>query len=1021
MWYRELYLKESEAGESATSPELQAWIREVMRRSTRRGRGTDGLSREHLETEVRRRIGGERLDFKRVRGYRTDRRSPPVSRRLICALAEVCGAPAEEGLRLFAQAVAATLPGTAPETGRVRMCGRHEEFDVCCQAIAKGQADRRLTTILVVGGPGVGKTLMMESLDAHLVDPPRAETVRISAAAGLDDLETMLGGWSGPNRARPGGLSPEEFAEELARRADAMRDALVNRATRRATVVLIDDLHYAAGPLIDLLRRLADCDLEASLAVVATYRPDPRVEAGLAHARFTTFVELGPLDIDGIEEMVRHSGRGLSSSESAALAATVFDSTQGHPAGAAMVIADHLDGQGWRAGKNLVTARESAQQSTLERWRLRLSGLPERTRTALAAGAVVGTAFDLRLIRPLPFLRDVGDRVAESLDPAIDAGVVRWLADGRLREGMRYEFSHELARDAVLSLTRPPLREEISHQVADVLASPVGNVVHPDPAARVAALFRHLREALPGYPDEAVALAEAALAHGRTLIEGLDDPGARDALEAGLMALRELAPRSHPAVEAALLRWIAICPSMGADGRRHAIAEALELLLSAPEADASMLVEVTCDYAHLSGFGARYDPDARAKCEQVLRIVSATGAHPGLVARIEATVAFHNVWCIHDDPSDALARAHELSVSAWAHAQESGDPAAKLAALDVLGCLLHLSADVQGMTDVGRQMRGLGARMSIYELLGLARQADREEFERVLSLGESTEGYPWPEGWTHQALLLQFQSLRAFLAGDLVEAVNAAKEIVDRYHEHDANFSQVYAIAFLWAAYQMVGAEPARAMAMAAADEQPGVPGYRATAAFLLARSGDCDAAERMLDDLLGEGLHGVRQDASWSVLLAVLAETIALTGAVRHAAEIYEALLPYSGQALVLATGVFCYGAADRFLGMLAPMVVDGGLDVAKACFERGLQVEQRLGAPALKSRSLLWFGRTLAGWGNADDLVWAVDILADAAAECPPQLCELLEWIGQERSILTSRRPATARPIKVSTRLPD
>lgn len=469
-----------------------------MRRSTRRGRGTDGLSIQVLESEVRHRMGSERLDFKRVRGYRADRKQPTVSRRFVRALAEVCGVPVEEGLRLFEQAVTAGLRGAVAETGPLPMCGRHEEFGVCCREIAKALADRRLRTVLVVGGPGLGKTLMAKSIATHLLDPPRAEVVQVSAAAGLDELEATLAGWRTRKQALPGHLSADEFAEEFARRTDAVRDALVARASRCATVVLVDDLHQAPRPLIDLLTRLADCDLQASLAIVATCRPDPRVEAELAHARRATLVELGPLDRDGIEELVRHSGRSLPAPEWAALAATIFESTQGHPAGAAMVVADHLDGEGWRAGRNLVSARDSAMQTTLERWAQRISVLPRRTRAVLAAGAVVGTTFDIRLVRPLPCLCDIGDRVAESLESAIDAGVIRWLAAGHAGEDTVYEFSHELARDAVLSLTRPPLQEEISHQIAMVLASPVGTAVHPEPADRIAALFRHRRAALPG-------------------------------------------------------------------------------------------------------------------------------------------------------------------------------------------------------------------------------------------------------------------------------------------------------------------------------------------------------------------------------------------------------------------------------------------------------------------------------------------------------------------------------------------
>jgi hypothetical protein len=950
-----------------------------------------------VENRVRTLVPGERIDFKRLRGYRSDRNPAPLSRPLILALAEVCGADPTEALLLLDQALTAGTSAAGPPPPLEQMCGRAGELDACRRTLEDALGGHRLRTVMVIGGPGFGKTLMARALEATLDAPARAEVIRVSAATGLDDLEARLAG-RGP--ARPVRFQPSagDFADELVRRTDVVRDALLARAQRCATVLLVDDLHHASGPLIDLLARLADQEVPAALAIVATARPDPRVD-GLAHARTSTVVTLGPLDLAGITEMVELRGPALASPERAELAQAVLDSTQGHPAGAAMVVADHLDGRGWKPGSDLAGAAASAAQTTIERWSRRIAALPARTRTVLSAAAVVGTSFDVRLLRPLPALADIGDRVAESLEPAVDAGAVQWVAGGA---GSTYVFTHELARDATLAMVRPPLQVELSHQVAAVLASPVGTATHPDAGARNAELLRHRRAALPGYPDEALPLAEVALAHGQALIAALDDRAARDALEAGLDALRRLPARNNPGLEGALLRWLSICPSMGADGRRRALTEALDLLLAAPDADPAMLVEITCDYAHLPGFGTRYDADARETCRRVLSIVTAGGADPALVARMEATIAFHELWCIQEDSAAALDRARRLCASAWAHAVESGIPSVQVAALDAEGLILYLSPDAAAMTELGRRVRELGARMSVYELLGLVREGRRADFEHVLALADGDTGFPWPEIWTHRALVMQFETLRAFLDGDIQDAITVAKEMVDRFHERDPNFGQVFSAAFLWATYQTVGPEPACAMTLAAAEEQPGLTGYRAAAAFFLARRGQDAEARTLLDDILRDGLGAVRQDASWTVLLALLAEAVALSGATGHAQAVYDALLPYSGQALVMATGVFCFGAADRYLAMLEPLVAGGDSGAAAKRYESAIALERQLEAPALTARSLLWFARTMAG----DDPAWAGELLTDAAAECPPQLCELQQWIAEEQLALTRRR---------------
>lgn len=177
---------------------------------------------------------------------------------------------------------------------------------------------------------------------------------------------------------------------------------------------------------------------------------------------------------------------------------------------------------------------------------------------------------------------------------------------------------------------------------------------------------------------------------------------------------------------------------------------------------------------------------------------------------------------------------------------------------------------------------------------------------------------------------------------------------------------------------------------------------------FFLARSGRIEEAGAVLDDLLGHGLGAIRQDASWWALLALLAEAVALSGATGYAQEVYNALLPYQGQVLVMATGIFCFGAADRFLAMLEPLVSGGDCATAAERYENAIALERKLEAPALTARSLLWFARTMAG----DDPEWAGELLADAAAECPPQLRELQQWIAEDKAALARRqRPVSRR----------
>ena len=78
------------------------------------------------------------------------------------------------------------------------------------------------------------------------------------------------------------------------------------------------------------------------------------------------------------------------------------------------------------------------------------------------------------------------------------------------------------------------------------------------------------------------------------------------------------------------------------------------------------------------------------------------------------------------------------------------------------------------------------------------------------------------------------------------------------------------------------------------------------------------------LDRVQLEGLEPLR-DWLWLASLTYLADA---AGAVAHegvAALVYPELLPLAGNNVMIGHGVACYGAADRYLGMLAATLGDG------------------------------------------------------------------------------------------------
>jgi DNA-binding CsgD family transcriptional regulator len=130
-----------------------------------------------------------------------------------------------------------------------------------------------------------------------------------------------------------------------------------------------------------------------------------------------------------------------------------------------------------------------------------------------------------------------------------------------------------------------------------------------------------------------------------------------------------------------------------------------------------------------------------------------------------------------------------------------------------------------------------------------------------------------------------------------------------------------------------------RILAGDAAREGPWRPGLAA----LLAELGMESEARRELSRLVSEGLDPLRESL-WLASLAYLTDASAALGDEEVAALVYPELEPLAGANVMIGHLVSCYGAADRYLGMLATTL--GEWDRAEEHFERGMELNRRMGA---------------------------------------------------------------------------
>jgi DNA-binding CsgD family transcriptional regulator len=157
------------------------------------------------------------------------------------------------------------------------------------------------------------------------------------------------------------------------------------------------------------------------------------------------------------------------------------------------------------------------------------------------------------------------------------------------------------------------------------------------------------------------------------------------------------------------------------------------------------------------------------------------------------------------------------------------------------------------------------------------------------------------------------------------------------------------------------------------------VGAWRPGLAALLAELGMEDEARRELAQVRREGLEPLRPSL-WLASLTYLADACAAVGDQDLAALVYPELAPLAGGNVVVGHGVACYGAADRFLGLLAATL--GDHDRAAAHFERALALNRRMGATTWVAHTLYAYGRTLHMRGRGEDAPRASAMLIEAAA---------------------------------------
>jgi ATP/maltotriose-dependent transcriptional regulator MalT len=352
--------------------------------------------------------------------------------------------------------------------------------------------------VLIAGEAGVGKTSLVRTLtatsdlpclsgacDSLFTPRPLGPIADVAEAAG-GALEKIV----------DAGASPHEVATALLRE---LRD-------RRATILVLEDLHWADEATLDVFGILAGRVRSVPALVLCTYRDDELdrshplrlVLGGLATREAITRIELSPLSADAVAALAAPTGVD---------AVELHRTTGGNP----FYVTEVLAGG---AADIPSTVRDAVHA--------RVARLDAQARELLDAAAVLPPPVELDLLEAV-----AGEKIA-ALDECLSAGLLT-------EQGGRLAFRHELARIA-LEDALPPHERAALHRaaLAALAAQSTADLArlahHADAAGDGEAVLRFAPAA--GQHAASVSAHREAVAQYERALRFADDlpPGARAAL-----------------------------------------------------------------------------------------------------------------------------------------------------------------------------------------------------------------------------------------------------------------------------------------------------------------------------------------------------------------------------------------------------------------------------------------------------------------------------------------------------------
>jgi DNA-binding winged helix-turn-helix (wHTH) protein/tetratricopeptide (TPR) repeat protein len=853
------------------------------------------------------------------------------------------------------------LGGPADEAPRRSFFGRDSELDQILNA-AREATGGHGQLVVVTGAPGLGKTRLAQEVAAVVPSSMRVVWGRCWEEGGSQPFwpwDAVMRGIIGGERAGSPDFS-ELLLESGAGDANdgasqdpqarfrvfsAATSLIRGHAVRDPLLIILEDLHAAEEPALLLLKFLARELPEMRVLVLGTYRAEDVLDRPRCGAILDGLPVGVRIVLDGLraEEVDAYLESTVAPRPNRAVVSRMHEISGGNPLFLQELV--RLSGADLGAGLPALDWIARSTSPLRDAIRRHLRPLSPRAREVLAASAVIGSVFELLVLREMLGWSD--DELLECIGNAVAAGVVSETSP------RNFVFCHALIRELLLHELPAADRRRLHERAAQALET-LGRGEQP---RSVAAIAYHLVQSLPaaGAAPRAVDYLVRA-AEGAAMRTAHEEARShyRKALE--VLDQADLPSRRWFEVTVRLVDAERLCGAVGEAQARGQLA----IDWARSKGTTEDLVQAVLAFAMAHPDTGVLDDALMRLLEEVLAVLpeSAVQHRVVLLSRLSVLLSFTqgDNRCI-EVSNQALALARTLDdqrslgqalsgrifcLLGRPHAESAG---LLLEAQDEALALARTCTDA----DIALDLEGWG-----YTTLLHHGQIERatQELVRYEQLSRAARRP------LHDWYVMSIRTARAIWMGDFATGERLAGETLDYGTRMESPAAESYFGGQLFQIRRDQGRiEELLPVLSANAEAYPTMQGWRAGLAIAYLETGNEDGARSELDRAAHDDFDDLVHDMHWLAVVSLYGEVSAALNHRGSAKRLYELLRPMEPRVATTGAVAVVLGFGGLVLGQLALTL--GDEQGSAGHFKSALALATRMGAQPWMARAELGLAR--------------------------------------------------------------